>query len=200
MDLHMPDMDGVAAAEAIRKLPLARMPQIIALTADMSERSREGIARAGITKVVSKPVLLDALRAALCDETRPAASPGTRADALIDEKFLATQLDLLGIARLRKLQHLFDATASSLEQTMTACARAGDRTSLARAAHQLGSAASALGLARLLAHCTSVEHGVASMTPDALHAAVAELAALRRDSLSRLDARLRAPEASAALV
>jgi signal transduction histidine kinase/CheY-like chemotaxis protein len=200
MDLHMPDMDGIAVVEQIRSLPFARMPQIIALTADVSERSRERIARAGIAKVVSKPVLLDALRAVLRDDARAHAAPAPRADELIDGQFLATQLNLLGIARLRGLQHLFDETSSSLLQTMTACTGAGDRPSLARAAHQLGSAASALGLARLFAHCTSVERNAASMTPDALHAAVAEFAVLRRDSLGALDARLRAPETSAALV
>jgi CheY-like chemotaxis protein len=198
MDLHMPDMDGIAVVEQIRSLPFARMPQIIALTADVSERSRERIARAGIAKVVSKPVLLDALRAALRDDARAHAAPAPLADELIDEQFLATQLNLLGIARLRGLQHLFDETSSSLLQTMTACT--GERPSLARAAHQLGSAASALGLARLFAHCTSVERNAASMAPDALRAAVAELAVLRRDSLGALDQRLHAPTDSAALV
>ena len=196
MDLHMPDMDGVAAAQAIRRLPVCRMPQIVALTADMSERSRERIARAGITKVVSKPVLLDALRAALCGDGAPAASPAV-ADDLIDDPFLANQLGLLGITRLRSLQRLFDETSAALVQTITACARAGDRPSLARAAHQLGSAASALGLARLFAHCTAVERNIATMAPDALEQAVAELAALRRDSLAPLDERLRAECATA---
>ena len=60
--------------------------------------------------------------------------------------------------------------------------------------------ASALGLARLFAHCTAVERNVASMAPDALEQTVAELAALRLDSLAALDACLHAPEASAALV
>ena len=196
MDLHMPDMDGVAAAQAIRRLPVCRMPQIVALTADMSERSRERIARAGITKVVSKPVLLDALRAALCGDGAPAASPAV-ADDLIDDPFLANQLGLLGITRLRSLQRLFDETSAALVQTITACARAGDRPSLARAAHQLGSAASALGLARLFAHCTAVERNIATMAPDALEQAVAELAALRRESLAPLDERLRAECATA---
>ena len=156
MDLHMPDMDGVAAAEAIRKLPLARMPQIIALTADMSERSRERIARAGIRTIVSKPVLLGALRAALRDdeEKSPADLSPETTDDLIDAAFLANQQSLLGVTRLRSLQRLFDKTSADLVRTMAAAAQNGDHRSLARAAHQLGSAASALALARLFAHCT----------------------------------------------
>ena len=141
-------------------------------------------------------MLLDALRAALCGDGAPAASPAV-ADDLIDDPFLANQLGLLGITRLRSLQRLFDETSAALVQTITACARAGDRPSLARAAHQLGSAASALGLARLFAHCTAVERNIATMAPDALEQAVAELAALRRDSLAPLDERLRAECATA---
>jgi len=195
-------MDGVAAAEAIRKLPLARTPQIIALTADMSERSRERIARAGIAKVVSKPVLLGALHAALRDdqEKSPNDLSSVTTDQLIDAAFLANQQSLLGVTRLRGLRRLFDKTSAGLVQTVAAAAQDGDHHGLARAAHQLGSAASALGLARLFARCTSVERNAASMAPVALGQAVAELAALRLDSLAALDAQLGAPEASAALV
>ncbi|MGY4410417.1 signal transduction histidine kinase/CheY-like chemotaxis protein [Bradyrhizobium sp. LB7.1] len=45
MDLHMPDMDGVEAASRIGRLGLPRMPRIIAVTADVSRRARERLAR-----------------------------------------------------------------------------------------------------------------------------------------------------------
>jgi HPt (histidine-containing phosphotransfer) domain-containing protein len=178
------------------------MPRIIALTTDMSERSRAQIARAGIAKIVSKPVLLDALRAALCDddEESPGELSPETSDDLIDATFLANQQSLLGVARLRSLQRLFDKTSADLMQTMAASAQDGNGHALARAAHQLGSAASALGLARLFARCTSLEGQAMSVAPESLASAAAELAALRRDSLAALDAHLRAPEASAALV
>jgi signal transduction histidine kinase/CheY-like chemotaxis protein/HPt (histidine-containing phosphotransfer) domain-containing protein len=201
MDLHMPDMDGLSAAEQIRKLPIARIPRIIVLTADVSQRSRERIAHAGIRTIVSKPLLLEAMRAALADETEDAAvAPGVApAAALIDEGFFEDQRILLGVARLRGLARLFGETSAGLLGTMTAAAAANDHSSLRRAAHQLGSAASALALSSLLAHCTSVEHEAAVMTPEALRAAAAELAELRDASLAALDARL-LESASAALV
>nr|WP_245473468.1 response regulator [Bradyrhizobium zhanjiangense] len=68
MDLHMPDMDGVEAASRIGKLGLPKMPRIIAVTADVSSSARERLAGAGIAKVVSKPILVNALREAIEDD------------------------------------------------------------------------------------------------------------------------------------
>jgi signal transduction histidine kinase/CheY-like chemotaxis protein len=199
MDLHMPDMDGVAAADEIRKLPLARMPQIIALTADVSERSRARIAQAGIATIVGKPVLLDALRVALAGRADRKVETKIASDTLLDERFLTSQRTLLGPARLRSLQRLFDDTSATLLAGMTASARADDRAAVARAAHQLGSAASALALAQLFARCTVLERSIVAMEPHALVAAITELEMLRIESLAALDKRL-LPEASAAIV
>jgi HPt (histidine-containing phosphotransfer) domain-containing protein len=116
------------------------------------------------------------------------------APGLIDDAYLAGQTDILGSERLRALRQVFAETAAGLSQTITQAARGGDHVAFRRAAHQLGSAASALGLARLLACCTVVEANAASMSPDELEGAAAELEALRQMSLCALDERLCAPE------
>jgi signal transduction histidine kinase/DNA-binding NarL/FixJ family response regulator len=204
MDLHMPDMDGIEAAEEIRALPLAPMPRIIMLTADMSERSRARIAGAGIEAIVSKPILLDALRAALARPADGAIVPPPAVpapDTLIDDDFLTNQRLLLGPTRLRDLGRLLEETSATLLRQMEEAAARADGVAVGRAAHRLGSAASALALARLFASCNAVETDAASMSPEALREAVAELAALREASVAALDARLRASEtALAALV
>jgi CheY-like chemotaxis protein/HPt (histidine-containing phosphotransfer) domain-containing protein len=201
MDLHMPDMDGITAAGEIRKLALAPPPRIIALTADMSERSRERIARAGIATIVGKPVLLDALRAALArtdDDLAVTAAPEpATVDALIDEDFLVDQQLLLGVTRLRDLTRLFADTSAVLLDGMATAARANDPVALQRAAHQLGSAASALALAKLFTRCNAIEAAAATMAPDALVQAAAELAALREASIAALGERLREPAPAA---
>jgi CheY-like chemotaxis protein len=56
MDLHMPVMDGMEAAKAIRKLggPYSRLP-IIALTASLFSHELETITESGMDGYVIKP-------------------------------------------------------------------------------------------------------------------------------------------------
>lgn len=59
MDLHMPVMDGLAAARAIRALPLPHSRVlIVALTADAFAESRERVRQAGMDDFLAKPVQL----------------------------------------------------------------------------------------------------------------------------------------------
>ncbi|WP_296596100.1 ATP-binding protein [Phenylobacterium sp.] len=68
MDVHMPQMDGVAATRAIRALEAregrARTP-IVAVTASVLPEDIERYEAAGMDGVVAKPVALDALAGAL---------------------------------------------------------------------------------------------------------------------------------------
>lgn len=82
MDLHMPGMTGIEVAAQLRALPLRRQPIIMALTADATEESRVRLDQAGIGTVLRKPLLDDALRAALASvegvsPTAPALMPVT---------------------------------------------------------------------------------------------------------------------------
>ena len=66
MDIQMPEMDGEAAARAIRALPgpVGSIP-IVAMTANVMTEQRAGYLDAGMDAVVSKPVDPRALQAAL---------------------------------------------------------------------------------------------------------------------------------------
>jgi PAS domain S-box-containing protein len=72
MDLHMPGMDGLAAASAIRSferesgLPPAA---ILAVTADVLAETRAAAKDVGIDAVLEKPMTPDALRRALAEMT-----------------------------------------------------------------------------------------------------------------------------------
>ena len=65
MDVHMPLMDGHEAARQLRQhFAPARLP-ILALTASVLLSEREQALAAGMDAVLSKPVQVDALQAAL---------------------------------------------------------------------------------------------------------------------------------------
>ena len=66
MDLHMPGMNGIPAAERIRqRLPRGQGPRIIAITGDTSEDTRRQCEQAGMDGFLTKPVQLGPLKTAL---------------------------------------------------------------------------------------------------------------------------------------
>jgi len=196
MDLHMPDMDGVAAVEQMRSLLGAATPHVVMLTADVSEQSRQRLARSGIDTVVGKPLLLDALRTALQPHANGnSVAAGSRAvpveqDALIDGPLLAEQRSLLGAERLHSLRLLFEETSGALLGEMDSFAEANDGAAVGKAAHRLGGGASNLALALLSAECLEVERHAPSMSQAELQTVVAGLAVLCTTSLAAFDGQL----------
>ena len=72
LDLQMPEMDGIEAAQEIcRQLPTGTRPRLVALTANALKGDREMCLSAGMDDYLSKPLRIDELRMAL-DRCRPA--------------------------------------------------------------------------------------------------------------------------------
>jgi CheY-like chemotaxis protein len=70
MDVLMPEMDGLAAAEAIcRRWPRGNRPRLIALTAMAGPGDQERCLRAGFDDYMSKPIKLEDLNEALKSAT-----------------------------------------------------------------------------------------------------------------------------------
>ena len=61
LDLHMPRLDGFAAAAEIRRRFAANAPVIIAVTANVSSEVHAACLASGFAAVLSKPVFLDTL-------------------------------------------------------------------------------------------------------------------------------------------
>jgi CheY-like chemotaxis protein len=80
MDLHMPGMNGIPAAERIRqRLPRGQGPRIIAITGDTSEDTRRQCEQAGMDGFLTKPIQLGPLKAVLQEVERnpsPPLNPG----------------------------------------------------------------------------------------------------------------------------
>jgi two-component system, sensor histidine kinase len=65
MDLLMPELDGIAATHAIRRLPLARQPKIVAMTANAYESDRLRCLEAGMDGFIAKPFRAETLYSTL---------------------------------------------------------------------------------------------------------------------------------------
>lgn len=67
LDVHMPRMSGLEAAQQIQAISGVRPVQIVALTADAAEKNQRNIARAGIQRFLIKPVNEKDLRTTVVD-------------------------------------------------------------------------------------------------------------------------------------
>ncbi len=77
MDVLMPEMDGLQAAEAIcRRWPRGTRPRLVALTAMAAPGDQERCLRAGFDDYMSKPIHLDELSEALSAAAGWRATPG----------------------------------------------------------------------------------------------------------------------------
>jgi CheY-like chemotaxis protein len=65
MDVQMPEMDGLDATRAIRKLKVPRQPRIVAMTANAMQGDREMCIAAGMDDYISKPIRVAELSEAL---------------------------------------------------------------------------------------------------------------------------------------
>lgn len=65
MDCQMPVLDGYRATEQIRKLKQFKTLPIFALTADVTPESKQRAKKVGFTGHLSKPIMVDELKAAL---------------------------------------------------------------------------------------------------------------------------------------
>jgi CheY-like chemotaxis protein len=156
MDMMMPIMDGITAAQSIRKMPdPARSVPIIALTANAMPREVERCLEAGMNDHVPKPIKRDRLVATI-EKVLAGASNLSRArihrlDAprpAVDDVTLESLIESLGVEEFLPIATLF---REQLISTVTAIESAACRSELERHAHAMASVSGTLGFLQLFA-------------------------------------------------
>ncbi len=200
MDVQMPEMDGLAATEAIRtrEATTGRHLPIVAVTAHAMKSDRERCLAAGVDAYVAKPIRAQELFAAIArvlpggtsDGAAPRASTAvdpSPGGAVLDRRTLLDQMGADSGLALEAVRLFRDDARHTLIELRAALTR-GDALRLEHAAHRLkGSLATlAAGAAREAAwHVETLGH--AGVLDDAEHA----VAALERE-LARLEPELTA--------
>ena len=184
MDLHMPMMDGFAAARAIRTMPPPKgdLP-IIALTADAFQESQERARQAGMNGFLTKPAHLPQLRevldrhgrdggGALTGETpAPAAAEASPLDqATVDNVSVA-----LSPAKYAELLARFFSLHSGTLQALRQTHGRHDLASVRSQAHALKGAALSLGLRSVAESASRLQESATDGSGTALEPLLDEL-------------------------
>ena len=175
MDVQMPEMDGLAAARAVRAGvwqeahdigEVLRQPYIIAMTANAMQGDREACIAAGMDDYISKPVQIDELAQALgraanihkIEIPEPQevvdSSPGSAIDKDVFHKFQ----DSLGEENQFMMVSLVQdylTEGQQLTSEIHASAENGNLESLQRAAHSLKSSSQMFGALDLTQTCAA---------------------------------------------
>jgi CheY-like chemotaxis protein len=191
MDVQMPEMDGIAAAKAIRKLDASvRNIPIVAMTANVLPKQIRSIEAAGMNGYVVKPTELDDLLTEIERlVVRPSKVlahlrvPAERKPLIAKDftEFRAISGKEVVTAWLARLAEELRATFLDQEIDMI------DRAHLARRAHSIVSQAGILGFSDLARLCGTLEEACAKGGDLSSQFRKAELAArAARDAIGSL--------------
>jgi PAS domain S-box-containing protein len=182
MDVQMPEMDGLEAAQTIRERLGAGRPRIVAATASALAEERKRCAAAGMDDYLSKPIHIDQLAAAL---TRVGVSSGAASEEASDAEARAGVLDPSVLERLRatfgpaatdELVNTFLEEGPRLVAALAAACEGDRPDELRRAAHTLKSNAATFGAGALEDLARSVEALGARGSTDGAHEMLERLA------------------------
>ena len=169
MDLHMPNLDGIAATRQIRLLPGGMATPIVALTADALTGERESCLAAGMDEFVTKPFKSSELFAvveretwerrgdALAHASPPQQAAPSENTTLVSNAIPPVELDGFR-AQMREagaeeavdmIVDTYLADAPARAASLASALASGEAAGIQREAHALKSASASLGAVRL---------------------------------------------------
>lgn len=147
MDISMPIMDGLNAAEAIRRgQAQSALSPIVALTANAHPQDRVQFRTAGMSATLTKPLARQSLRSVLREAAAP---PPALTDPIVDRAHLAETKAISDCDRLRTIWDKFRAEVSAVTADLTA-PPFKDLHTIAETAHRLAGTAAVFGARRLV--------------------------------------------------
>jgi signal transduction histidine kinase/DNA-binding NarL/FixJ family response regulator len=162
MDVHMPELDGLAATREIRRLPgdRGRTP-IIALSASVLPGETQQCVAAGMDAYLAKPIDPSALAEALARHAgsplHPSFAAGAGAGRVLDEDHLRRLFDALGPARVAALIDGLPEDARPHREQLVAASARNELDGMRNAAHALMGIAANLGMLSLSELSAAIE-------------------------------------------
>ena len=162
LDVNMPALSGVEATELyVLAIPEGERAPVLGLTADASAQRRRECLEAGMVDCLTKPILPEALLAAVAAigaggrAPTPAKVERLPGPPTLDLKAIVGLEKLGGAEFVRDLQMQFIGEGGELVEQAGAAVADGNVAAFRRVAHALESSAGNIGAAALAARCRS---------------------------------------------
>ncbi|HEY9192190.1 MAG TPA: ATP-binding protein, partial [Methyloversatilis sp.] len=209
MDLHMPKISGLEAAQAIRKAEQESGREavpIIALTASVLESDRAAARAAGMDGFAAKPIELDNLYPEIARVLGHATAPAVATVVAVPAEPVLDKARAMSIwrdeTRVLNVFNRLIGDMADLSGTLTALAEAGARADMIALAHRFRGVSANVGATQLARRLGALETALAGDEACTAQAPLIEDVAHALDALRQEVARMQAdrPEAEPAAV